>query len=110
MEKEISRRLLELTNEIIELQEILNLLYSRLTSALAPQDGQILLPHDNGYNLLQEGEWDYSNIVIPNFGTPGNNFDAKIFGIGPKVGGVGGGFSLVQLYADSRSTPFSPDP
>ena len=80
------------------------------TDALAPVDGQILLPHDNGYNLLMEGEWDYSNLVIPNFGAPGNNFDAKIMGIGAKVGGIGGAFSLVQLYADSRSTPFSPDP
>jgi hypothetical protein len=80
------------------------------TDALAPVDGQILLPHDNGYNLLMEGEWDYSNLVIPNFGAPGNNFDAKIMGVGAKVGGIGGAFSLVQLYADSRSTPFSPDP
>lgn len=80
------------------------------TDAQVPLADQILLPHDNDYNLLSPGQWDYSNLVIPNFGSPGNNFDAKIFGVGPKVSGIGGGYSIIQLYADSRSTPFSPDP
>ena len=69
-----------------------------------------LLPLDASANVAVAGEWDYSNLVVPNFGSPGVNFDAKIFAVGPKVGGVGGGFSIIQLYADSRSTPFSPDP
>ena len=68
------------------------------------------MPYDVSGNPAVPGEWDYSNLVVPNFGSPGVNYDAKLFAVGPKVSGVGGGFSIIQLYADSRSTPFSPDP
>jgi len=65
------------------------------------------LPTDVSGVAALPGEWDYSNLVIPNFGAPGVNQDAKIFGVGAKSGN---NFSVIQLYADSRSTPFSPDP
>ncbi len=56
------------------------------------------------------GEWEASQIVIPNYGTPGNNYEPFIMAVGDDVGGAGGAFSLVKAYENSRSVPQSPDP
>ena len=69
-----------------------------------------LLPSDNDGNLAVAGEWEASQLVIPNFGAPGVNFEPFITAVGPNVGGAGGAYSLIQMYEDSRSVPFSPDP
>ena len=56
------------------------------------------------------GEWEASQIVIPNFGTVGTNYEPFIQAVGDDVGGAGGSISLVKAYADSRGVPQSPDP
>ncbi len=68
------------------------------------------LPVDSDRNVIQEGEWEYSQLVIPNFGSPGNNFEPYLTAVGPNVGGAGGSYSLIELYENSRSVPQSPDP
>lgn len=85
------------------------------TSALLPTAGDMLLPYDNAFNLINVGEWDYSQIVIPNLlGTPPT--DPKEFYlhmVGPNVfnySGSIGSRGIIEGYADSRSTPHSPDP
>ena len=60
--------------------------------------------------IAAPGEWEYSQLVIPNFGAPGVNYEPFLTAVGAKVGGAGGSYSLTSLYADSRSTPQSPDP
>lgn len=69
-----------------------------------------LLPIDSRFNTAAAGEWDMSQIVIPNFGSPGTNYEPYLIAVGPNVGGAGGAYSLVELYAKSRSVPQSPDP
>ena len=73
-----------------------------------------LMPVTTGPGLLPHtalpGEWEASQLVIPNFGAPGNNYEPYLTAVGAKVGGAGGSFSLIQLYEDSRSVPHSPDP
>ncbi len=56
------------------------------------------------------GEWEASQVVIPNFVTVGTNYEPFIQAVGEDVGGVGGTISLIKAYEDSRSTPQSPDP
>ena len=56
------------------------------------------------------GEWEASQLVVPNFGAPGVNYEPFLTAVGDRVGGAGGSYSLIQLYEDSRSVPFSPDP
>ena len=56
------------------------------------------------------GEWEASQIVIPNFVTVGTNYEPYIQAVGEDVGGLGGTISLIKAYEDSRSTPQSPDP
>jgi hypothetical protein len=69
-----------------------------------------LLPMDSEFEMPLEGEWEYSQLVIPNFGTTGNNFEPYIMAVGPHVGGTGGAYSLIELYQESRAVPQSPDP
>lgn len=70
-----------------------------------------LRPVDGLGNLkAAPGEWEASQIVIPNFGAPGVNYEPYIMGVGPNVGGAGGAYSIIQLYENSRATPQSPDP
>ena len=69
-----------------------------------------LLPVDSQGNVAAPGEWEASQIVIPNFGAPGVNYEPYFTAVGPKLGGAGGYYSLIDLYANSRSTPQSPDP
>jgi len=56
------------------------------------------------------GEWEASQIVIPNYGAPGTNYEPFITAVGDDVGGAGGAFSLIKAYENSRSVPQSPDP
>jgi hypothetical protein len=56
------------------------------------------------------GEWEASQIVIPNFVTVGTNYEPFIQAVGEDVGGTGGSISLIKAYEDSRSVPQSPDP
>jgi hypothetical protein len=56
-------------------------------------------------------EWDYSEIVIPNYGAPGTNYIPRLHMLGPDAGG----FTpltkgIIEGYAASRSVPQSPDP
>jgi len=71
-----------------------------------------LLPADDLGNAAVAGEWQASQIVIPNFGTPGTNWEPHILAVGDYVPGSGtsGAISLIKAYESSRSTPQSPDP
>ena len=72
--------------------------------------GANLLPRDSLFNTVLPGEWEASQLVIPNFGAPGVNYEPYIMGVGDKISGTGGARSLIDLYAASRSVPQSPDP
>jgi hypothetical protein len=79
------------------------------TSALTPAPGQMLLPYDNGFNLITPGEWEYSEIVIPNIGGPGTlPGEYLLHMVGPNS--LGGSRGMIDGYANSRSFPQSPDP
>ncbi len=69
-----------------------------------------LLPRDSLDNEANPGEWEASQIVIPNYGAPGVNYEPYIMAVGDDVGGAGGAFSLIKAYENSRSVPQSPDP
>jgi len=81
---------------------------------LASGFGGNLMPVTTGPGLLPHtalpGEWEASQLVVPNFGAPGVNFEPFLTAVGDRVGGAGGSYSLIQLYEDSRSVPHSPDP
>jgi len=79
------------------------------TSAIAPVSGQMLIPYDNGYNLVNTGEWEYSQIVIPNIAGPGTapgEYYLHLVG----DNSVGGSRGIIDGYASSRSYPQSPEP
>jgi hypothetical protein len=69
-----------------------------------------LLPTDSLSVQALPGEWDASQIVIPNYGAPGVNYEPYLLGVGADVGGLGGAISLVTAYSNSRGVPQSPDP
>ena len=69
-----------------------------------------LLPSDASGNIATPGEWEPSQVVIPNFGTPGNNYEPYLTAVGDDVGGLGGSIGLVKAYENSRGVPQSPDP
>ncbi len=72
-----------------------------------------LLPQSSGVPnavTATAGEWEASQIVIPNFGAPGVNYEPFITAVGDDVGGAGGAIALIKAYANSRSVPQSPDP
>ena len=56
------------------------------------------------------GEWEAAQIVIPNYGSPGVNYEPYLMAVGPDVGGAGGTIGMIEAYANSRSVPQSPDP
>ncbi len=61
--------------------------------------------------VANPGEWEASQIVIPNFGAPGNNIEPYVIAVGAADLAVDPTkFSLVEAYANSRSVPQSPDP
>ena len=53
------------------------------------------------------GEWEASQIVIPNDGAVGTTNEYVLHMVG---GNVAGSKCLIQGYANSRNTPHSPDP
>jgi len=86
------------------------------TSYGAPANNQVLVPHDFQATpqLVSEGEWDYSQIVVPNqvLDASGSRVDPKEYRL-HMVGvndhsGVSRG--IIEGYADSRAFPQSPDP
>jgi len=58
------------------------------------------------------GEWQMSQIVVPNFlGAAGTNIEPQITAVGDADLSVDPTqFSLIEAYANSRSVPQSPDP
>ncbi len=70
-------------------------------SNLIPLDGEFLLEY-------QTGEWEPSQIVIPNDGgIAGNTVEYELIMHGSDAPDVK---ALIENYGDSRATPFSPDP
>ena len=69
-----------------------------------------LMPVDFAGAPFVPGEWQASQIVIPNFGAPGVNYEPFLTAVGANVGGAGGAYSVIDLYENSRSVPHSPDP
>jgi hypothetical protein len=69
-----------------------------------------LLPLDISGNPVMEGEWEISQIVIPNYTAPGVNYEPYLHMVGDDIGGVGGSKALIKGYENSRAFPQSPDP
>jgi len=73
--------------------------------------GANLIPTGTAGIPYPAGEWQYSQIVVPNFLVPGVNFEPYLQMLGGQpVAGSPGSIGLVQAYANSRSVPQSPDP
>lgn len=77
--------------------------------------GANLLPIDASGNPYAPGEWEASNIVLPNatLDASGSRVDPKeqllhMVGANELVGGTSRG--IIEGYADSRAYPQSPDP
>lgn len=66
-----------------------------------------LLPRDYQANTFDVGEWQESQIVIPNDGAPGVTNEYILHMVGASSGNSKG---LIVNYANSRNTPQSPDP
>ncbi len=64
----------------------------------------------NPVQTATAGEWEASQIVIPNYVTVGTNYEPFIQAVGDDVAGAGGTISLIKAYEDSRGVPQSPDP
>jgi len=79
--------------------------------ATARPSGSNLLPNGTAGIAYPAGEWDYSQIVVPNNPVPGVNWEPymQMIGGAPPIA-LGPSFGLIQAYANSRSTPQSPDP
>ncbi len=61
--------------------------------------------------IANPGEWEASQIVIPNFNVVGNNIEPYVIAVGAADLAVDPTqFSLIEVYANSRSVPQSPDP
>jgi hypothetical protein len=70
-----------------------------------------LLPLDGAGNQALPGEWEASQIVIPNFQTVGTNIEPFIRAVGATdLVSDSTQFSLIEAYANSRRVPQSPDP
>jgi len=80
-----------------------------------PADGTIidlnnLMPLDIAGDEVLPGEWEMSQVVIPNFGAPGANYEPYLSMVGDDVSGPGGIKALIKGYENSRAFPQSPDP
>lgn len=86
------------------------------TSYNVPASGEILLPHDfqAAAALVTEGEWEYSEIVVPNqtLDATGSRVDPKEYLLHMVGANDNAGISrgIIEGYADSRAYPQSPDP
>lgn len=70
--------------------------------------GGNLIPDDHLGNTFATGEWDVSQIVIPNDGgVAGNTVEYTLHMVGVDTANSK---AMIQNYSDSRATPFSPDP
>jgi len=69
-----------------------------------------LLPLDISGGAVMQGEWEISQIVIPNHTGPGVNYEPYLHMVGDDVGGAGGSKALIKGYENSRAFPQSPDP
>lgn len=86
------------------------------TSYASPASNQILVPHDfqTVPDIVTEGEWEYSEIVVPNqvLDASGSRIEPaeyKLHMVGVNDnGGISRG--IIEGYADSRAFPQSPDP
>jgi len=62
----------------------------------------------------ETGEWDHSQVVLPNSGaapgTPGNTQEYALHMIGDDDAAPAQSKGMIKAYAESRATPFSPDP
>ena len=71
-----------------------------------------LLPLDSETNAATAGEWEASQIVVPNYGAPGTNWEPYLQMVGangaPSTSPASIG--LIAAYQNSRSVPQSPDP
>lgn len=71
--------------------------------------GTNLLPVDSFGVAAAPGEWEYSQIVIPNSGAPGVNDERYLHMVGANFNNPDSR-GVIEGYADSRSYPQSPDP
>lgn len=73
--------------------------------------GNNLLPLDAAGNAYLLGEWNNSLVVVPNSsGVPGNTQEYSIHMIGDNDPAPAQSKGMIKAYAESRSTPQSPDP
>lgn len=68
------------------------------------------LPIDFNGTAATAGEWEPSQIVIPNSGAPGVNFEWALHMVGTNFNNPGSSRGIIEGYADSRAYPQSPDP
>lgn len=79
--------------------------------AQSPLDQQLLLPVDNQYNLINIGEWEYSEIEIPNnAGVPGATQGWYLHMLGDSDPSTKPSKGMISGYGQSRAFPQSPDP
>lgn len=71
-----------------------------------------LLPYDGAFPPapFAPGEWEASQIVIPNSGAPGVNVEWSLHMVGVNFNNPGLSRGIIEGYADSRAFPQSPDP
>jgi hypothetical protein len=70
-----------------------------------------LLPRDSLGVVATAGEWEASQIVIPNFQVVGTNIEPFVRAVGATdLVADPTQFSLIEAYANSRGVPQSPDP
>lgn len=68
-----------------------------------------VIPEDLLSNPYTPGEWEPSQIVVPNSGAPGVNVEWLLHMTGANFNGVTSR-GVLEGYADSRAFPQSPDP
>ena len=71
--------------------------------------GTNLLPVDASGNAALPGEWEASQIVLPNAGAPGVTEERLLHMVGLNAFGTSSR-GILEGYADSRAFPQSPDP